>query len=138
MAACFRGEGLYPRRCELTIQAEGLFAPKRDVEIVAGETREVEVVMLPGVTVPLELRAPMRADWRRAEVRILDESGGTVWTWSVRNAIGYVWPMHRTATLALGEYTLEAESDHGMRARVVFGLRDLHAEVEPIVVTLRR
>ncbi|MEW6072216.1 MAG: hypothetical protein AB1726_06405 [Planctomycetota bacterium] len=131
----FRGEGLSPGNHVLTILGEGVFVPQRTVEVIAGETREIAVEVLPAVAVNYEVAAPPRGStWNAMQLEVRDASGRIVWR--IATLVVNTFPSQSSVNLALGSYTFEARTDTGLVRGQAFEVEGVHHEPAPVRVDL--
>lgn len=137
----FRAQAVAPGNYVLRVEHKSFFAPERVVEVRPGEVVREEFALVPAFPMRITFELPQpQPEWHSIEWELLDGSGarvrsGVVHNWS--HFAGSAAPGIRGQGLPPGRYTLEAESDTGLRAELALDIDDALSARGPHVLVFR-
>jgi hypothetical protein len=127
---------LAPGTYVLRLRTSRWSAPEQQVEVLPGETTDVEVVLQPATSRLLVLTLPASDPATSVHVLVRDTLGATVEDYGGTDREGERFRLS-LAGLVPGTYSVEARTDSGLVAAGSFAVHDLARTDEPIELALR-
>jgi hypothetical protein len=111
-------------------------APDHVVEVLPGETNEVEIPLEPAARRSIECRVPVADRWAKAIVEVRDAAGDVVFEYELKRRSDSKQVSLIASGLTLGNYTVQARTDTGLAASATFVVAELGGVAETISLDL--
>ncbi|MGK0352729.1 MAG: hypothetical protein ACJAYX_003415, partial [Planctomycetota bacterium] len=134
-AGAMESDLLVAGRYTLQVIGDGIAVVGREIEIVDGQTCEVEVELARGSRHSIAIRSPDAEPWDRLDLVVMTPQGQPVWNLlELRRRGDEAFPC--AVCLGVGTWRLHAKTDTGLVGSTMVQVLDVTAEAIPIVIEL--